>query len=347
MSMRLRLFAVALPVLLGTVASVAVRAETVEEFYKKNQQITLLIGNGGGSGHEVWARLIGQFLPKYIPGNPTIIVRPMPGAGGLIMANHLYNQAPKDGTWIGAISASLPALVLAGLDNAKVDPQKLLYLGSAELSDHGCIVATKNGINSVEDAKKQEVPLAGGGGASNSAFMPPIVNKMTGTKFKVINGYPGGAGTFLALERDEVWGTCSKLDTALRWKANNPNSGAYKIIFHYNRKPIDADPTIPTIFDYIAKKEDVQMMTFIHSSANMGRPYVLPPGVPQDRLEALRKAFADMGKDPGFLDQAKKQKLVVTMTSGDELTRLVTDLYQTPPDVVKQAAAMLPEGAED
>jgi tripartite-type tricarboxylate transporter receptor subunit TctC len=345
MSIRLRLCAIALPVLLATVPSVAVRAETVEEFYKKNPQLTILIGNGGGSAHEVWARLIGQFLTKHIPGNPTTVVRAMPGAGTLVMANYLYNQAPRDGTTMGAISAGLPALVLVGLDNAKIEPQKLLYLGSAEQSDHGCIVATKNGVKSVEDAKKQDVPFAGGGAGSIAAYMPPIVNKMVGTRFKVINGYPGGADAFLALERDEVWGTCNKLDTELRWLANNPNRGAYKIIFHFNRQPSD-DPSIPTIFDFITKQEDIQMMSFIRSSGNMGRPYALPPGVPQDRVDALRKAFTDMGKDPGFLAQAQKQKLVVTMTTGDQLNKNVTELYQTPPDLVKQAAAMLPEGAE-
>jgi tripartite-type tricarboxylate transporter receptor subunit TctC len=343
---RLRSLTVGLA-LLGTLAPLVTHAETVEEFYKKNHDLTLLIGQGSGSSHEVWARLIGQFLGKHIPGEPTIVVRAMPGAGSLIMANFLYNQAPKDGSYIAAISANLPSQVLVGLENAQVDPQKLLYIGSSEQSDHGCTVATKTGVKSVEDAKKQDVPLAGTGPTTNSSFMPPIVNKMVGTRFKVIEGYRSTGEAFLAMERGEVWGGCSKLDSVLRSQAENIKSGAFKVIYHYNRKPSDLDPSIPTIFDYLTKTEDIQTMSFIRASTALGRPYVAPPGVPQDRFDALRKGFADTLKDPEFLAAAQKQKLTVTFTPGDELAKFVTELYKTPPDLVKQAAAMLPEGGED
>jgi tripartite-type tricarboxylate transporter receptor subunit TctC len=270
-----------------------------------------------------------------------MIPRLMPGGGSLVMANYLYNQAAKDGTAIGMFSGSLPGQVMLGLNNVKLDLQKFQYIGSPQSSDNACVVLTKSGINSVEDAMKREVSLAGTGPTSTDGFLPPILNEMIGTKFHVIQGYQSSGEGFLAVDRGEVDGACFTLSTTQAMEGASLSNGSLKILFTTNEQR--SLPDVPSIFEYVKSEEDRQILSFLQSSAMIGRPMAVPPSVPADRVEALRQAFEQMSKDPEFLAEVKSMnRLDFTFTSGAQLEKLVSNLLSTPQPVVARAKSFMP-----
>lgn len=335
----------ALALLASTVLPSPSSAQSVEEFYTKNNVVTILFGFAPGSGYETWARIVAQHMRKYIPGNPNVVVKAMPGAGSLVMANHLYNQAPKDGTVIGTFSRNLPSQVMIGLPNANLDPNRFLYVGSPELPVRVCAVSTDAGVNSVEDMQKKEVLMGGTGIASVPTFMPPVVNQLAGTKFKVIEGYPGGTDVALAIARGEVHGICQGYTSMLQHGGDMFKSGKLRFMFNFEEKREPMLNGAPSIFEYIKTDESKQIMRFINSSTELGRPFALPPGVPMDRVAALRTAFEKGTRDPEFLRDAEKANLEVTVTSGEDLQSKITELYKIPKALVDKANALMPAGA--
>ena len=333
--------ALVLALLAGLFLPHPARSESADEFYARTRRITLYIALGPGSGDDLWARLIGKFMANHMPGHPAFIVTEMPGAGSLILANYLYNQAPKDGTALGNIAPSLPAQVLAGLQNARFDPTRLSYVGSPESSDHVCVVMASSGVKTVEDARNKQVLMGGNGPTTLNSNMPPILDKLIGTKFKVIEGYKNVPEVFLAMERGEVNGQCSRLDTVMRAKSDKIKSGEMNLLFTLNEKRTNI-PGLPSVFEYINNDQDRQTLLFLRSSTAFGRPYAAPPGIPPDRLALLRKAFEDTMKDPAFLALAASQTLTVTLTTGAELQALATELSRTPEDIAEKAKALLP-----
>ncbi|HTH98722.1 MAG TPA: tripartite tricarboxylate transporter substrate-binding protein [Stellaceae bacterium] len=326
----------------GLILPALAQAESAQDFYSHTRTINFYIALGPGSGDDVWARLVGKYMSLHMPGKPTFVVTEMPGAGSLVLANYIYNQAPKDGTALGNIAPSLPAQVLVGLPNARFDPTKLSYVGSPESSDHACIVMSSSGIKTIDDARKHEVLMGGNGPTSLNSNMPPILDKFLGTKFKVIEGYKSVPEVFLAMERGEVMGQCSRLDTVLRGEADKIKSGEMTLLFTLNEKR--TLPNVPSVFEFIKDDQQRQTMQFLRSSTAFGRPYVAPPGVPADRLALLRKAFEDTMKDPAFIAAAAKAKLTVTLTTGEALHDLALQLYKTPKSVTDQAKFLLPGG---
>jgi tripartite-type tricarboxylate transporter receptor subunit TctC len=319
------------------------RAETVEEFYQKHPSVSILIGQATGSSYDLWSRILGKAMSKYLPGHPTFVVQPMLGAGTLVMTNYLYNQAPKDGTVIGSFSPGLPVQAVAGLENVKFDANKFTYIGSPEAADHACIISTASGVKSAEEAiqTKKEIFMGGAGPTTTNDYMPPIINELAGTNFKVISGFKSVPEIFLAMERNEVGGQCAKLDSLMAQGEQQIKAGKYVMLFNLNEKPSDV-PGLHSVFDYIKTPEAKQTMRFIRSSSALGRPYVAPPDVPQDRLQALRTALQQSLKDPELMDEVKKLKYTITYTSPEDLQKMVGDLYKTPPDLLAKAKAMLP-----
>ncbi len=329
---------------LSSILALPAWAQSVEEFYRKNNTVSILFGFAAGSGYETWARVVAQHMRKHIPGNPNILVKAMPGAGSLVMANHLYNQAPKDGTVMGSFSRNLPSQVMIGLPNANLDPNAFIYLGSPELPIRVCAVSTDAGVDSVEDMQKKEVIMGGTGITTVPTFMPPVVNQLAGTKFKVIEGYPGGFEVALAIARGEVHGICQGYAAMLQHGTDLFKSGRMRAMFNFEEKREPILKGVPSIFEYIKTEEGKQIMRFINSSTELGRPYVLPPGVPQDRVAALRKAFEQTVNDPDFLRDAEKANLDVTLTNGEDLQRKITEFYKIPKALVEKANALMPTG---
>lgn len=319
-------------------------ADSAIDFYKTHPRITLLVGMGPGSSYDIWANLLGRYMRKYMPGNPRFIVSNMPGAGSLVMANYLFNTAPADGTYIGSISPSLPTQALLGLQNIRFDPRRFHYIGSAETSDHACAAISTAGVHSVVDARANEMLVGGNGPTTVPSYMPPILNKFLGTRFKVIEGYKTVPEVFLAMDRNEVGGICSKLDTMLSGKSDMLKSGSLVILFTLNRNREATLPDVPTAFEFIKDAGERNTLAFLRSSIEFGRPYVAPPGVPADRVDLLRSAFERAAADPDFLAEVEKQRRQVTLTTGATLQTMADTLMDTPKAVVDQAKALLPAG---
>ena len=320
-------------------------AESVEDFYKKNNQVRFLIPVGPGSSHEVWARLLGAHWSKRIPGKPTFVIQSMLGGGGLTLANYMQEQAPRDGTVIGVISSSIPTQIVMGVPNANLKPTEVGWIGSPEASDQACVVNKKSGITSVQDVMTREEPLGTTGPSNSASFIPKLINVVAGTKFKFIEGYKDSAEIWLALDRGEVSGTCAGAENFWRSPSlEKVQSGEFKLLFNtLSPKPNPKLPGVPSVFEFIKKAEDKALYTFVTAGSQLGRPYFVPPGVPQDRLDALRSTFAATMKDPEFLADAAKAKVDVDFVPGTELATITKGLFATPKDVVERAATVMPK----
>lgn len=337
------LLAASAMILAGVHALVPAHAQTVEEFYKKSNTIELVVGFGPGTGYDAWWRPIGKYMRNHMPGNPTFVIKNMPGGGSLVAANYLYNSAPKDGSSVGSFSRNLPSQAMIGLDNVKFDPRKFTWIGSPEMPIRVCAAMVRSGINSLEELRQKQLVVGGTGAGSAPSFLPPLLNQILGTKFKVIDGYESGAAVYLALARGEVDGICQTYDSLTRGAEDLFKSKQIKILFNVERQRAPQLGGAPTIHEFVTKTEDRQLLDYVNSSTELGRPLAAPPGIPADRLGALRAAFLATMKDKEFLVEAEKLKLDIDVMEGDEIAKRIASLYEIPKDVIARANALMGE----
>jgi tripartite-type tricarboxylate transporter receptor subunit TctC len=316
-------------------------AQPVENFYK-GKQIRIITGAVAGDGYDLWSRMLARHMGRHIPGRPAMIVQNMPGAGTVIAANHVFNAAARDGTVIGSFSRSLPAQALLGRPNIKFDPRRFGWVGSPESINRVCAVGKKAKVQSIDELFVRELVVGGIGASQMPTYVPMMLNKMLGTKFRVVEGYGSTNGIILAIERGEVEGICMSSSTLLGPRVDLVERGVLKILFNVEEKPMPAPPGIPTIFARLKSEEQRQIVTLINAAIEFGRPFALPPGVPPERLAALRTALKATVGDPEFIAEAKKLKFIVTYTSGADMQALAERIYATPKAVVDAAAALMP-----
>ena len=320
-------------------------AQSVEDFYKQKKQIVLIVGNGANTSYDVWARLVARHMGGHIAGKPTILVKNMPGASGITAANHLYNIAPRDGATFGTFSRNIPSQALMGdAERIKYDPRQFGWIGSPELPVGVCAVRTNTGVKTAADVMTKEVLMGGSGAGSGPSFMPTVINNVTGSKFKVIEGYKDSDEIHLAIERGEVSGICGGYYTIRRFQGEKLASGAMAVLFSYERKRHAILDGAPSVTEFISDPAKRQLFAFITSSAEFGRPYAAPPGVPAERLAVLRSAFAALAADGDFLAEVEKLGLPFTLTTGEELQNVTMELFAIPQDTRDQAIAMMPQG---
>jgi len=332
--------------LLGALALPAsLAAQSVEDFYKQKKQIVLIVGSAANTSYDGWARLVARHMGGHIPGTPSILVRNMPGASGITSANHLYNIAPKDGSTFGTFSRNIPGQALMGDgDRIKYDPRLFGWIGSPELPVGVCAVRTDTGVKTATDVMTKEVLMGGSGAGSGPSFMPTVINNVTGSKFKVIEGYQGSNDIHLAIARGEVSGICGGYYTIRRMQGEKLKSGAMAVLFSYERKRHAILGGVPSVTEFITDPAKRQLFAFITSSAEFGRPYAAPPDLPADRLAALRKAFAALADDAEFLAEVEKLDLPFNLTTGEELHNATLELFAIPKETRDQAIAMMPQG---
>jgi tripartite-type tricarboxylate transporter receptor subunit TctC len=266
----------------------------------------------------------------------------MPGAGTVIAANYIFNIAPKDGTMFGSFSRSLPAQALLNRPNIKYDPREFGWVGSPESINRVCAVGQAAKVQTIDDLLAQELVVGGIGASQMPTYVPMMLNKMLGTKFRVVEGYGSTNAIILAIERREVDGICMSSSTLLGPRVDLIENGVLKILFNVEEKPMAAPPGVPTIFERFKNEEQRQIVALINSAIEFGRPFAAPPGVPPDRLAALQAALRAAVADPDFIDEAKKQKFVVTYTSPEEMQQLTARMYATPRPIIDSAAALMP-----
>ena len=305
------------------------------DFYR-GKTITLVISSSSGGGYDIMGRTIARYLPKHIPGNPRVIATNMPGAGGISATNYLYRGAPKDRTFIGSVQNSLPFEPLLGTREAIYDPTKFNWLGSPSI-EVGLIVVWKTvPINTIEDLKGREITVGSSGANSTPSFYARLINETLKTKMKIVVGYPGQNEVYLAMERGEVDGFPSLFYNTLN--ATRPNwrtERNVKVILQYGLEKEPALPNVPSALDLVTNPEDKQLLRAGLAQVTMGRPYLMPPGVPAERVAIMRKALEDTFKDPAFLADSKRLALGVdSPRTGAEVQRLLEDAYRTPPNIV-------------
>jgi tripartite-type tricarboxylate transporter receptor subunit TctC len=317
-------------------------AQSPAEFYK-NKTVELMIGYSVGGGYDVYARLISRHLGKHIPGNPTVTPKNMEGAGSLRLANWIYNVGPKDGTMFGTIGRGTGFDPLFGHKNAQFDATKFNWIGSANDEVSVCVVWNgRNKITKFEDLLTNELAVGGTGAAADTDQFPRIINGVLGTKMKIITGYPGGNDVNLALERGEVDGRCgwswsSVKSTRAAWLTDKKIT----ILMQLSLEKHPDLPDVPLITDLATNDEQRAILKLIFARQALGRPYLAPPGVPADRVAALRKAFMDTMKDKDFLAEADKATLEITPIAGDAVQNLVEEVHKTPPAIVQKTSELL------
>lgn len=331
--------AAAVVLLAATVSGAA--AQSVADFYK-GRSVDLYIGYSVGGAYDLYARHLARHMGKHIPGNPTVVPKNMEGAGSLRLANWLYNIGPKDGTAIGTIGRGTGFDVLLGNMKAQFDATRFNWIGSANNEVSVCVAWHTSGITKFDDMLTRPLIVGGTSSSADTDQFPRIANGVLGTKMKVITGYPGGNEVGLAMERGEVQGRCgwswsSVKSTHQKWL----DQKRFSILVQLALKKHPDLPDVPLIVDLAKTEEQRKILELIFARQVMGRPYVAPPGVPRDRIEALRKAFMDTMSDKEFLADAEKAQLEITPVSGAQLEQLVRDLFATPPEIAKKASALL------
>jgi tripartite-type tricarboxylate transporter receptor subunit TctC len=326
---------------LAAMMALPVQANPVEDFYR-GKTITLIAGYSAGGGFDLYARVISNYLGKHVPGQPRIVVQNMPGAGSLRAASHIYNVAPKDGTVISLTRAPVIAPLLGNTAGATFDVTKFTWLGSGASDLTVCALLGNPQINSMADALKIEHTLGGLGPGSDEDMYTKILRRLIGMKAKLVSGYPGGAEMLLAVERGELDGRCGWAWSSI--KISKPDWIANKKIKVLNVLSLERSPELPdapSVMEFVKDERHRQIFHFVLNASTLGRPFVAPPAIPDDRAIALRKAFEDTMKDPAYLAEMQAKKLDVGPISWQAIGALLTDFYSTPQDVVDETRTII------
>lgn len=313
-------------------------AQTAEEFYR-GKQITFLISSAAGGDYDIWARAIARHWPNHLAGKPSFVPQNMPGGGQMTATNHLYNVSPKDGTVVGMIGRNLPNQALFKHPNVQFDPVKFNWIGSPELTNRVCVATNKSGITKAEDLFEKELLVGGAGAGTAVTATPLLLSNVLGMKFKLIEGYGSSNGVMLAIERNEVQGICQTYTAIKHGNEEHLKDGRFKILFNLEKSPIPGVEA-PSIYAFTKTQEQRDIIGLYNSSVELGRPVVAPPGVPADRITALRRSFDATMKDPAFLDEAGRLKLEINALTGEQLTQLIADLMKTPPELSEKMESM-------
>ena len=314
-----------------------------EPFYQ-GKTIRMVVGFSAGGGYDVYTRTVARHMGKHIPGNPTVVVENMTGAGSLICANYMFKVAKPDGLTIGHFIGGLFLQQLIGKPGIEFDGLKFEYLGAPAQDNQMVAIAKRTGINSVEQwiASKKIVKFGGVGAGSATDDITKIVKETLHLPIQLVSGYKGTADVRLAFNGGEIDGLSNSWESFKSTWPRELQAGEIKMILQAVAKPNPELPNVRMVMDYAKTEFDRKVIkTGVHDYNPTARPYVFPPGTPKERLEILRKAFMDTMKDSEFIADAHKAKLDLSPLSGEELGKIVVNFYQTEPDVVARLKDIL------
>jgi len=309
-------------------ASLPAVADDVEDFYR-GRNLTVLVGVGAGGEYDLQMRLVARHIGKHIPGKPATIPQNMVGATGLLMANHLANVAPRDGSVIGLVQNGLPSYQAMGIEGVNFDATKFNWIGSLSPTAETMAIHKHANVSTIEEARKKEL-IAGSNGRSGITYtFPRLMNELLGTRFKIITGYQSVNEINIAMDRGEADG---RNNSWTSWKAAKPDWIANKeihVIVYAGPKPRDLDG-VPAFEDLVANEEDRQLVRLVISGSRLGHPFATSPGVPPERVKALREAFAAMVRDPDYLKEVAAARLDPNPIRGEDLQKTVEELMAMP-----------------
>jgi tripartite-type tricarboxylate transporter receptor subunit TctC len=324
-----------LAVLALTVRVPGAQAQTADAFYK-GRQIRFIVGTASGQDYDSWARLLGRHMTRFIPGNPTFVIENMPGAGHILATNFLFNLAPRDGTAIGMVTRNITEAFMLKLPNVRFDPGQFNWIGSPELNHRVLFVNTASGFDKVSDLYRRELIVGSPGGAQGVGAAPILLKNLLQMRLRIIQGYHSPGDVILAMARREVDGVVQTLGAADGARRQWIESGQMRVLFNMEHEPVPGLDA-PTIFEFAQTQEQRQVLSFFASSMELGRPLMAPPGVPAERVAALRRAFDATVRDTAFLQEAAAMGFEVTPKTGEQIAALVTSVMATPRPIVEEA----------
>ncbi len=320
--------------------SIPIHAEPVVDFYR-GRTLRLLIGYGPGGGYDIYGRLVAEFLPRHLPGNPRIIAQNMPGAGSFVAAKYIYDVAPKDGTVLGSLAQTL---ALDSMTNASsnLDVAKMPYIGRVVTNIDVGVALAKSGIKSFEDVRAKQYSVGASGGGSTTVLFPTALNTYAGAKFKLVRGYSGTSDILLAMERGEVdivgaYGLPGILASHAGWVQH----GETTLLFQAALKRHRFLANVPTLPELALSDEGREVLRATASTGEIGRSILTTPGVPPERLRALRTAFRALLEDADFLAACERRKLMVDGASGEDIDEIVREALRLPQAVANKVAQMM------
>jgi tripartite-type tricarboxylate transporter receptor subunit TctC len=317
--------------------------------YFQGKTVRLIVSSTAGSNYDLYGRLVAQYIGKHIPGKPEVVVQNMPGAGNIIGANYLYSVAKPDGLTFGTMNAALYLNQLGGNKDVQFDWSKFIYVGSPDRSEDLMYLRGDAPFKTMADIRRAtEGPKCGSTGTgTTSHFLPTLLNDGIGTKFNVVTGYPGGPEIDLAVERNEV--QCRAF-TIAGWftgdnYANWRKSNFVRVVVQTHRKRDPRLAGVPTVFELLdefkAPETIKNLASLLIASNSFGRPYVLPPATPPEQVKILRAAFMKTLSDPELLADAKKRRIDIEYTSGEELERLAKEVITKDAEVIERMRKLM------
>jgi len=328
-------------VLSGISAALCVSAAHAAPAPFQWKSLTIITSTGAGGTYDLLARLVARHMPKYLPGNPTAIVQNMPGGGNVIATNYMYNNALKDGTVIAVINDAIPLHQVIDGRGVRFDADKFNWLGSPGDRNSVTFAWHTSGIKTIEDVMRREVALGGTGVGSSIVIYPTAMNKVLGTKFKIVLGYRSSSEVFLAMERGEIAARSVGLTSVLAEYPDWISEKKINFLVQLGPKRDSMLPDVPLLTELAKTEEQRQILSLISAPTLLGQPYLAPPGVPQERVAILRAAFASTMRDPGFTADISRISYGAVSLTGEEVARFVHQTVMTPADIVTKVRAVI------
>jgi tripartite-type tricarboxylate transporter receptor subunit TctC len=316
-------------------APFAAQAQTAAEFYARNNVRLVITADPGGS-YDANGRLVGRHLGRHIPGNPRVVVELMPGASGRVGASFLYNVAPRDGSVIAIVQQTVPMGQATGEIGVQYDAGRFNWIGSPIHLDDVLVVWHAAGVRSMEEARHKEIVIGATTATGTNYVYPKITNELLGTRFKIVTGYKGASAIKVALERGEVQGHGS--NPWSDWKLTRPDwvrDGKIVPLMQMHLERHKDLPDVPLMLDLATTPDVKAVFELMSVTADIGRPFVTAPGVPADRVAALRAAFEQMTRDPEFLADAAKVNIDIKLVDGRELEAMVQRVLRSPRSAIE------------
>ncbi|MCC6888272.1 MAG: hypothetical protein IT536_07035 [Hyphomicrobiales bacterium] len=322
-------------------------AQSLEEFYS-GRQIKFVVGSAGGGGYEFYSRLLGRYLSRHLPGNPLFVVQSMPGAGGIIAANYLYNVARRDGSEMGMVGRAVGTrpLIAPKDPGARYIATKFNWIGTPQREVGLVMVRASSPIRTLHDLRHHELVVSGTSAAAPPSYYPKLLNKLLGTRFKVVDGYKSSQEALLAMERGEVDGHASGSSAAPIRDRIRPwiKDGKVRVVALIGLSRDPEFPDAPTVLELAQHPIERQILEVLLSQQVMAWPVVMPPEVAPERVEATRAAFDAAMVDPDFIADAAKQKLLLDPIGGKQIHELLDRVYKTPKEILDRLVALSDRG---
>jgi tripartite-type tricarboxylate transporter receptor subunit TctC len=334
----------AISVLVAAIAgtTAAAQAQAPADFYK-GKTVEFLIGYATGGSNDTYSRMVAQHMGKHIPGNPTVVVRNMPGAGSFLAVNQLFNASPKDGTAIGLGAPTIALDEKLGTNGVRFKTAELNWIGRVGPLVNIVFTWKTSPVKTIEDAMKTEATLGGTGAGSTVSIYPLVLNNVLGTKFKIIMGYKGSNEAMLALERGEVEGHSTAYEAVRAAKPSWFKDGSINVLSQFGLKRLPELPDVPTAIETADTPEKKQILTAIMSASEIGTSFFTTPKTPADRVETLRRAFDATMKDAAFTGDLNRMGMSMGPMSGEDLQKLVTEVSAISPELLEKVRKAYPE----